>query len=85
MLRTLDNIYRRFSLALSAFKNPDLAHNEYVDGLKWGKVIAFAEVNRTLILHDPEQFQNQHFKMGYYYAADQVRAVMPSDEDRSLD
>ena len=84
MLRTLDNIYRRFSIAWTAFKNPDVLHNEYVEGMKWGKVIANAEVNRTLDRHSPDHFSNQHFKLGYYYASEQVKAVTHG-QDNAMD
>ena len=84
MLRTLDNIYRRFSVAWLAFKNPDVIHDEYVEGIKWGKVIANAEIERTLDLHSPDNFSNQHFKLGYYYASETVRKVMQNDEDHSM-
>jgi hypothetical protein len=84
MLRLLDNIYRRFDQAWTVFKNPDFAHNEYLAGIDIGKVIARAEVNRTLASFSPDDFSNQHFKLGYYYAAETAKKVMQNDEDHSV-
>jgi hypothetical protein len=84
MLRLLDNIYRRFSVAWSAFRNPDVIHDEYVEGIKWGKVIANAEIERTLELHSPDDFSNQHFKLGYYYASETVKKEI-NGQDNALD
>jgi hypothetical protein len=84
MLRLLDNIYRRFDQAWIVFKNPDFAHNEYLAGIDIGKMIARAEVNRTLNLYSPDDFSNQHFKLGYYYASETVRKEI-NGQDNAMD
>lgn len=69
----LDNIYRRFDQAWIVFRNPDFAHEEYLAGIDIGKMIGKAEANRTLAMFSPDDFSNQHFKLGYYYAAEQLK------------
>lgn len=85
MLRILDNLYFRFRNAWTVLKDPDALRTEYADGLMDGAEVGKAQIWRQLEKHDPYQFQNGHFKMGYYYAMDQVRKVMPRDEDNSVD
>ena len=85
MLRAIDRFYIRCRNAWTVFKDADALHNEYADGLLDGAAVGKAQVWRQLEKHDPYQFENGHFKMGYYYAMDQVRKVMPRDEDNSVD
>jgi hypothetical protein len=84
MLRLLDNIYRRFDMAWTVFKNPDFAHNEYLAGIDIGKMIARAQANYTLASFSPDDFSNQHFKLGYYYAAEQLKKVT-NGQDNPVD
>ena len=85
MLRFLDNIYSRFDQAWTVFKNPDIGHNAYLAGIEVGKMIARVEVNNTLASFSPDDFSNQHFKLGYYYAAETAKKVMENDADHTLD
>ena len=80
----LDNIYRRFDQAWIVFRNPDFAHNEYLAGIDIGKMIARAEVNRTLTMFSPDDFSNQHFKLGYYYASETVKKEI-NGQDNAMD
>lgn len=85
MLRKLDYLWLRFTEAWTAFRDPFHSHEQFKLGVEAGKEIAFAQVRQQLGTFDPYQFENQHFKMGYHYAAEQVKAVMPLDEDRAVD
>jgi hypothetical protein len=85
MLRALDHLWLRFTEARAAFRDPFYSHEHVKLGIKLGKEIAFAQVRQQLDTFDPYQFENQHFKMGYYYAQEQVKKVMPSDEDNVVD
>jgi hypothetical protein len=85
MLKTFDTIYQRISNAWLVFRNPHELHYTYVDGIEMGKAIAFAQVRQQFDTYDPYQFDNAHFKMGYYYAAEQAKKVMPNDENRVVD
>lgn len=85
MFRAIDNLLLRFDEAWTAFKNPFHSHEQFKTGTQIGKAIAFAQVRQQFETYDPYQFDNQHFKMGYYYAAGQAKKVMQNDEDNSVD
>lgn len=85
MLKAIDKIYFRFANAWMVFRNPDALHEEYGSGLELGKQIATAEMRRTLRMYSPDSFSNNHFKLGYYYAAEQLKKELIDDENRSLD
>lgn len=84
MLRIIDEIYDRFRQAWASFKDPARSSREFASGIRLGKKIAFAQVGQQLRRHDPKDFQNQHFKVGYYYATEQAQAVMVNDENYTL-
>jgi hypothetical protein len=84
-MRLLDNIYFRFKRAFQMFKYPDLYYSNYQDGVDSGKSVAYAHVRGILDKYDPYQFQNNHFKLGYYYAVEQIKQVIDNDEDNSVD
>ena len=86
MLEKLDRLFFRFEEAFSSFVDPDRTNQSFNEGKYWGKQVAFAQVRQGLDRHDPYEFENNHFKMGYYYAYEQAKKVMPNDnEDTSLD
>lgn len=85
MTKLLDDIYYRFKRAFEMFKYPDLYYSNYQDGVDNGKAIAYAKVEGILHQYDPHQFENNHFKLGYYYAFEQVKQVIKDDEDNSVD
>lgn len=76
MLRKLDEIYFRFRNAWVVFKNPNYLEMLIEDAELVGAAKANGRVWLGLAKHDPYQFENQHFKMGYYYAQEQVRKVI---------
>lgn len=85
MTKLIDGIYYRFKRAFEMLRYPDLYYSNYEDGVDSGKAIAYAKVRQQLDSHDPYQFENNHFKMGYYYAYEQLKQVMPNDnEDTSV-
>ena len=57
----------------------------YTEGIVEGIEIANARITQRLDTVDPYNFQNQHFKLGFYYATDTVKKVMQNDEDNSVD
>ena len=81
MLKALDNIYFRFKEAITAFKEPYYSIRNYGEGLDTGVAIGKSTIIQHLQKHDPYQFENQHFKMGYYYALEQARSCKKDDED----
>lgn len=83
MFRAIDNLLLRFEEAWTAFRNPFHSHEQWRAGVQAGKEIGFAQVRQQFDTYDPHQFDNQHFKMGYYYAADQAKKVM-SDASRDI-
>ena len=85
MFRAIDNLLLRFEEAWTAFRNPFHSHEQWRAGVQAGKEIGFAQVRQQFDTYDPYQFDNQHFKMGYYYAADQAKKVMNLDEGNSVD
>lgn len=85
MTELLDNIYYRFKRAFEMFKYPNLYYSNYEDGVLSGKSIAYSKIEGILHQHDPYQFENNHFKLGYYYAFEQVKKVINNDEDNPLD
>ena len=85
MLRTLDVIYFRLKDAWQVVKGEDAILKAYTDGIVEGMEIANARVTRGLDNADPHQFENNHFKLGYYYATETAKKVMHLDEDNSVD
>jgi hypothetical protein len=85
MFRAIDNLILRFEEAWTAFRDPFHSFNQFQEGKEAGKEIAFAQVRQQFYSYDPHQFDNQHFKMGYYYAADQAKKVMNLDDDNPVD
>lgn len=81
MLRALDKTYQRFANAWLVFRHPDSLNAEYKIGLAIGERIGYAKIQAVLKEHDVHQFSNQHFQLGYYYAAETVKKVMNDDED----
>ena len=85
MLRALDRLAQRFSEAYKSFVDPDRAYRFHDEGRDIGELIAFAKVRQQFDTYDPYQFDNGHFKLGYYYATEQAKKVMSLDEDNSVD
>lgn len=85
MLRTLDKVYFRIKDAIHLLQGKESLIDIYTEGVTAGYQIALGEVRRTLQLHDPSDFSNNHFKLGYYYAAEQAKKVMQIDEDNLVD
>ena len=81
MLRQLDHLWLRFTEAFAAFRNPLNAVEQFQLGVELGKQIGHAQVRQKLDEHDPYQFTNNHFKLGYYFAYENVKKVMTVDED----
>lgn len=84
MYKALDNIYFRFKEALAAFKEPYYGLRNYGEGLDTGVGIGKSTIIQHLQKHDPYQFENNHFKMGYYYALEQARSCKKDDEDNTV-
>lgn len=84
MLRNLDRIALALESAWACIKNPELINEEFIAGIELGKEIGFAEVRHQFDTYDPHQIDNAHFQMGYYYAVEQAKKVMPNDENRSV-
>lgn len=85
MFRALDTIYFRFVEAFRSFKDPDRNLNSYIEGRDFGIVIGNAKVMRALNQADPNDFENNHFKLGYYYATETAKKVMQDDDHNSVD
>ena len=85
MLEKLDKLFYRFEEAYRSFVDPSQTHRAYNDGKEVGKLIGYSQVRRQLDTYDPYQFENQHFKLGYYYAYEKAKEVMKDDEDNSVD
>jgi hypothetical protein len=85
MLRALDTMYFRLKDAWRVVKGEDAILKAYSEGIVEGMEIANARVISELDSRDPYQFENQHFKLGYYYAKEQVKKVMNLDEDNAVD
>ena len=63
-----------------------LTKKGYIDDIRneamsWGKWVTERKVLKKLNQNDPNQFENQHFKLGYYYASENVKVVLRNDED----
>ena len=85
MFRALDTIYFRVKDAWSVLMGRDAILKAYTEGIVEGIEIANARITQRLDTVDPYNFQNQHFKLGFYYATDTVKKVMQNDEDNSVD
>ena len=85
MFRALDTIYFRVKDAWSVLMGREAILKAYTDGIVEGIEIANARLERALSVSDPHQFENQHFKLGYYYASETAKKVMQGDEDNSVD
>lgn len=81
MLNLLDRTYYRFVEAARSFANPNRTNESYDRGLSNGVEVGFARVRQVLDTTDPYQFENQHFRLGYYYASESVKKVITDDED----
>lgn len=81
MLRILDNFYFRCVGAWKMLTVKDFFIEAIENAHDEGISIGNARVMQQLEKHDPYQFQNGHFKMGYYYAVDQVKKVMTNDNE----
>ena len=84
MLKLLDKTYFRFANAWAVFRDPDLLTTEFHEGLGLGVEVGQAQIKRALDMHDPHDFTNEHFKLGYYYAHETVKKVMGIDEDNPV-
>lgn len=84
LARELDYLWLRFQEAWTAFRDPFHSHEQFKLGTELGKAIGFAMVRQQFDTFDPHQFENQHFKMGYYYAADQAKKVMQDDNGHNF-
>lgn len=80
----LDNLWLRFLNAWDAFKNLSLLEDLWEEGYDMGQIVAAAKIKSKLEEHDPYQFENEHFKMGYYYAFEQAKKVMNLGEDNGM-
>lgn len=85
MLKALDTIYFRLKDAWDVLLGREAILKAYTDGIVEGIEIANARLERALAMSDPYQFENQHFKLGYYYASETAKKVMQGDEDNSVD
>jgi hypothetical protein len=85
MFEVLDKIVFRFEQTFYTFRNPHRNNDSFNEGKSWGEQIAFAKIRQQLKNHDPNQFDNQHFKLGYYYAAETAKKVMQDDDHNSVD
>ena len=85
MFRALDTAYFRLKDAWSVLKGEEAILKAYTEGIVEGIEIANARLTRALDMSDPHQFENQHFKLGYYYATEQAKKVMQGDEDNGVD
>ena len=85
MLRALDIAYFRLKDAWRVLKGEEAILKAYTEGITEGIEIANGRLNRALAVSDPHQFQNQHFKLGYYYATEQAKKVMSDGQDSDLD
>ena len=82
MYRALDRIYFRFVESFRSFKDPNRNLESYREGRDIGIVIGNAKVRRALDQADPNDFENNHFKLGYYYATETAKKVMQDDNGR---
>ena len=85
MFRALDTAYFRLKDAWSVLKGEEAILKAYTEGITEGIEIANARLTRALDISDPHRFENQHFKLGYYYATEQAKKVMNIGEDSDLD
>ena len=85
MLRALDIAYFRLKDAWRVLKGEEAILKAYTEGITEGIEIANGRLKRALAISDPHQFENNHFKLGYYYASEQAKKVMQGDEDNSVD
>ena len=85
MFRALDVIYFRVKDAWQVLMGRDAILKAYTEGIVEGIEIANARITQRLDSMNPYNFQNQHFKLGYYYATDTVKKVMQGDEDNGVD
>ena len=85
MLRALDTIYFRLKDAWTVLKGEEAILKAYTEGITEGIEIANGRIQRQFAITNPHQFQNEHFKLGYYYATEQAKKVMQGDEDNSVD
>jgi hypothetical protein len=85
MLRKLDAFYFRARDAWRVLTRPDYLDGYLDDMLNLGRSRAYAVVKHALDKHDPYQFDNNSFKLGYYYASEQVKAVIRNDEDHVVE
>jgi hypothetical protein len=81
MLRKLDEFYFRARDAWRVLTRPGYIDGFLDDAIITGRFWAYRMIQNQLDEHDPNQFENQHFKLGYYYASEQVKAVIENDED----
>jgi hypothetical protein len=84
MYRALDNLLLRFEEAWTAFRDPFHSHDQFKAGVQAGKEIGFAQVRQQFDTFDPYNIENQHFKMGFYYAKEQAKKVMTDDNGHNL-
>lgn len=84
-MNRIDALYFRARDAWRVLTQPGFIDGYLDDALITGRRVAYRNIRAKLDEHDPHQFENQHFKLGYYYAYEQAKAVMQSDEDYSLD
>ena len=79
--RLLDRTMLRFEEAARSFTNPYRNIDSYSEGVDNGIEIGFSKVRRVLDSTDPYNFENQHFRLGFYYASESVKKVITNDED----
>lgn len=74
-------MYFRLKEAIAVLKEPNYGLRNYGEGLDIGVVIGKSTVIQHLRKHNPDQFENEYFKLGYQYALDQARSCKKDDEN----
>jgi hypothetical protein len=73
LLRKIDKAYFRFRDSWRVLTGKESLDADYERGWKNSYEVTTSRIEAVLRSFDPADFQNNHFKLGYYYAAEQVK------------
>ena len=81
LLKKIDEFYFRARDAWRVLTDATYLDEIRNEGRTVGEWTTKGRIERTLDDHDPHQFTNQHFKLGYYYAKENVRRAFNGNDN----
>lgn len=81
LLKKIDELYFRARDAWRVLTGRESLNEVRLEGLETGKWLGAHKIMHALDERDPYEFQNNHFKLGYYYAYETVKKVTHGNDN----